>query len=202
MKNISVITLILVNLVPLFGVLFFDWSLFMIMFLFWFENIVIGFVNVPKIIKADGEYSQGDKKFNIKINNKIINTTSKYALAGFFMLHYGIFTFVHGIFIFVLFYEKLDSYQGIALAVLLLFVSHGVSYYTNYIGKEEYKKLSSIQVMTQPYKRIVIMHLTIILGGVLSMSLGAPTYAVAVLVGLKIFVDIIAHKKEHNFSLN
>ena len=46
---ITVLFLIAVNLIPLFGVLFFGWSLFSIMFLYWIENGIIGFFNILKI---------------------------------------------------------------------------------------------------------------------------------------------------------
>jgi uncharacterized protein DUF6498 len=46
---ITVLFLIAVNLIPLFGVLFFGWSLFSIKFLYWIENGIIGFFNIPKI---------------------------------------------------------------------------------------------------------------------------------------------------------
>jgi hypothetical protein len=45
---ITVLFLIAVNLIPLFGVLFFGWSLFSIMFLYWIENGIIGFFNILK----------------------------------------------------------------------------------------------------------------------------------------------------------
>ena len=46
---ITVLFLIAVNLIPLFGVLFFGWSLFSIMFLYWIEKGIIGLFNVFKI---------------------------------------------------------------------------------------------------------------------------------------------------------
>ena len=50
---ITVLFLIAVNLIPLFGVLFFGWSLFSIMFLYWIENGIIGFFNILKIVLGD-----------------------------------------------------------------------------------------------------------------------------------------------------
>jgi uncharacterized protein DUF6498 len=41
---ISILSLIAVNMIPLFGVLFFGWSLFSIMFFSWIENGIIGFL--------------------------------------------------------------------------------------------------------------------------------------------------------------
>ncbi len=52
MLPISVLFLIAVNMMPLFGVLFFGWSLFSVMFLYWIENGIIGFFNIFKIALA------------------------------------------------------------------------------------------------------------------------------------------------------
>lgn len=50
--------------------------------------------------------------------------------------------------------------------------------------------------MGAPYPRIVVMHLTIIVGGMLAMALGAPVYALVVLLGAKTLVDLAAHRRE------
>jgi len=203
MKNISVIILILANLAPLLGVLFFGWSLFAIMFLYWFENVVIGIFNIPKIIIASKQTIKVNDSSKKTVFSSLYNILTIVGLILFFELHYGMFTAIHGVFVFALFYEKLESYTGIIIAITALFISHGYSFYSNYIGKKEYKKRHIfIQLMFQPYKRVVIMHLTIIFGGILSMTLGEPIFALIVLIALKTFIDIIAHKKEHNFINN
>jgi len=43
-RSPTIIALIVANLVPLVGILFFDWSLFTIMFFFWLESAVIVFL--------------------------------------------------------------------------------------------------------------------------------------------------------------
>jgi hypothetical protein len=45
----TVYSLIVANLIPLAGVLFFGWSLFETMVVYWLENGVIGFFNLFKI---------------------------------------------------------------------------------------------------------------------------------------------------------
>ncbi len=50
----SAILLLLANLIPLVGVVFFDWSLLTILVLYWVENGIVGIWNVPKIIMAQG----------------------------------------------------------------------------------------------------------------------------------------------------
>jgi hypothetical protein len=51
--------------------------------------------------------------------------------------------------------------------------------------------------MKEPYRRIVVMHITIIFGGWFILALGAPAWALVLLVGLKTGVDLAAHRREH-----
>ena len=100
---------------------------------------------------------------------------------------------------------KINLYN-VRFALLMLFVSHGVSYVTNFLEKKEYRKTEITQHMLGPYKRIVVMHLTIIACGALFAVLTGgrpgelatvPVAAVAVLIGIKTAVDLVAHTKEH-----
>lgn len=50
--------------------------------------------------------------------------------------------------------------------------------------------------MQQPYNRVVVLHVTIIVGGGLLMMLGSPMPGLLLLVLLKTGVDIAAHLKE------
>ena len=56
--------LILVNLLPILGVIYANWSVFEIVALYWFENVVIGGVNALKILTCcpSSELSDEDKK--------------------------------------------------------------------------------------------------------------------------------------------
>ena len=50
----SAIVLLVANAIPVIGVLFFGWSLLTILVVYWLENGIIGFWNVPKILMAQG----------------------------------------------------------------------------------------------------------------------------------------------------
>ncbi len=51
--------------------------------------------------------------------------------------------------------------------------------------------------MAEPYQRVVIMHVTLIIGGALRLLLNAPLAALILLILLKIVVDLKAHQKQH-----
>lgn len=192
----SVIALIAANLFPVFGVIFLGWEVFLILLLFWMENLVIGLYTILKMAFASPDNVKGSAKASI---------------IPFFCIHYGIFTLVHGVFVFVLFGENLTgeysldivstwqaalSYQ-VAWGGLVLLVSHGVSFFHNYIGAGEYKKSELKTLMIQPYGRVIILHLTIIFGGFLVMLFGSPVAGLMLLIILKTFIDIRSHLREH-----
>lgn len=195
-KSPSVIVLVLANLIPLGGVLFFGWAVFPIMFLFWFENVVVGVFHALKMFLAGGELQ-----------------AMKFFFVPFFCVHYGIFTLVHGVFVFAMFGSEFRSDKGVfpdfhllrdlienqhlGWAVLGLVVSHGFSFATNYLMNGAYRTAALPVLMMQPYGRVVVLHLAILGGGILVMMMGKPAVGLALLVVLKIGLDVLAHAKQH-----
>ena len=90
--------------------------------------------------------------------------------------------------------------EGMEWPVIALFVSHGVSFVQNYLGKREYVHSTADQLMKQPYKRIVILHVAIIAGGVPIMMLGSPIPLLCILVLLKVGLDVVLHVREHRVA--
>ena len=52
-------------------------------------------------------------------------------------------------------------------------------------------------IMMRPYKRILLMHVAIIFGGVLITKLGSPVALLCVLILLKIALDLWLHVRSH-----
>ena len=186
----STLALIGANLIPLAGVLFLDWKLGDVMVLFWAESAVIGFWNVIKLA--------------------VVGKWAALFAAPFFVGHFGGFMAGHFLFIYYLFVRGinalgpeagvsdvlLDLFIPIWPALAALFISHGVSFFTNYLGRREYLGTDLKTQMGEPYKRIIVMHLTIILGGFLTMLLRTPVAALLLLIALKTATDLYAHRKE------
>ena len=204
----AVVTLIVANLIPLIGVLFFGWNVWMILIVYWLENGVVGVINVLKMAKAQGP--DDPEATNWRVNGKPANQMAKASLIPFFIVHYGIFWLVHGIFVFTLpVFGSLESETEsvsmttgfdpltIPLAVLALGISHGVSYWFNYIKGGEYLRTSASAQMFAPYGRLMVLHITIIVGGMAIAFTGAPAAAVAILVLLKTALDVGFHLAAH-----
>ena len=193
-SGLAIGVLIVSNSLPIFGVLFLEWNLFSILFLYWLENIVVGMYAMLRIWRAELP-----PKAPIKVT-KITGETYIYkvsAYLSFFLVHYGMFTFVHGIFIYMMFMPFFESLDWVLIAFLGLFVSHGISHFKNFVGNQEYLSTSPDKEMLAPYKRVVVMHLTIIAGGFFVTEVGSPIYAIVILVLLKIFIDLSSHLSEH-----
>ena len=124
-------------------------------------------------------------------------------LAIFFVMHYGIFWFVHGVFVFALptfFGDGSEfgdlNWTNVVIAAVALFLSHGASFLLNYIGRAEYLTATPMSRMAAPYGRVVVLHLTIIFGAFAAAALGAPIGALLLLVGLKTAFDLGLHLRE------
>ena len=193
MPSLSLLSLILVNLVPLLGVLFLNWNLSAILVLYWSENVVIGVFNVLKMALAQGAV-EGSR---MTLNRKPVKSGHKPGLILFFIVHFGMFTFGHGVFVFSIFAKDLPTLSVLLPAFLLLFASHGVSFGYNFIGKGEFRRTAFTTLFVQPYKRVVIMHLTVILGAGAAGALQEPLMALVVLIALKTVTDVFAHIGEH-----
>lgn len=77
------------NALPIVGVLFLGWEVFALVLLYWLENVVVGGYNVAKLLLA----RPGQPVFwGIKL-----------FFVPFFVVHFGGFTYAHGLFVLALF---------------------------------------------------------------------------------------------------
>ena len=203
----AVVALVVANLIPLIGVLFFGWSVWNILVIYWLENGIVGLINVLKMSVATGDEVTPGMTF--MVNGRPATSATKMGLIPFFIVHYGIFWFVHGIFVLTLpAFFSLMSDDGMTLdlgpvvfAALGLAISHGLSFWWNFLHGGEYRRTAAAALMFAPYKRLVALHITIIFGAFAVMFTGAPAAAVAVLVAIKTAIDLGLHLAEHRGEL-
>jgi hypothetical protein len=217
---VSVYILIGANLLPLGMAAGGDWGVREILPLYWFESAIIGFFNVLKILMAGGPLMGGAdgplRKLERQFGGLALGAFSSLMLAGrlflaaFFAFHFGMFMAVHGVFLFGLVlggfkaggdglgFNFLPALLGVKWAVLALFLSHGASFFLNFVGGGEFRRTNARECMAQPYARVVVMHLTIILGAFASAMFSDTAPIMVIFVGLKIFTDVRAHLAERN----
>jgi hypothetical protein len=204
----SVIVLIAANLLPLYGVLFWGWDLYTLMVLYWMETGIIGFfailemalaarllaiLLVPFFIVHFGGFMTGHIFFLILMfGNRVPGELAQ--LPGLIW--------------------ELFVGRGLWLAFAALLVSHGISFVLNVVpaAVKEWRTVAMkhgptfatiapsrepMAAMTAPYARIVVMHVTILLGALLANVFKTKLAALLLLIVLKIAVDIAAHVRRN-----
>jgi len=193
---LSAFVLLVSNAIPLVGVLLHDWTVFQILLLYWCENVVVGVFNVLRMVCAQPESELG--------------WAGKLFLIPFFVVHYGMFTFVHGMFVLGLFGGGSTRFGGLSWTSLwsavrgaglgvpvgALVASHGFSFFHNYLAGGEYQRVQLPQLMFQPYGRVMMLHVTVLIGAFLATAFGSPLPALVLLIVLKTTLDLGAHLKE------
>src|SRR5690606_33134703 len=125
----------------------------------------------------------------------------------FFMLHYGIFTLVHGVFVFLMIFGAFNflfmgmfntplgqgaevllpmDFGGIVLVwAIATVIQIGSSFF------QQAEELPSVQeLFLSPYKRVIALHLTVLFGAFLIGFLGWPPIAAVLLVILHVITDL------------
>ncbi|MEZ5541294.1 MAG: DUF6498-containing protein [Pseudomonadota bacterium] len=201
------LALLLANLLPVIGVLWFDWDVASIVVLYWVENLIVGLITILKMLVTGGAHALPQ--------------------AAFFCVHYGFFAAIHGFFVLKLTgFTDLERIGGAATswpgplvvlekfvalaqqllasapdqflwACLALLCSHGASFLLLFVGQQEYRRTSVSALMSAPYRRVALLHITVIAGGFLVQQLGSPLGLLLALVALKTGMDIMLHIRSH-----
>lgn len=208
--NASLPILIGANLIPLAGVAFLDWPATDIVMLYWFEAVIVGLMNVLRIITAwpvallkPKEAGTGVKPGELMI--------AKVLLCSFFIVHYGGFCYVSGSELDYLVSRHDVHLQGLdfeellgamlrspswLVSILCLLVSHLLSFLWNYLGKGEYQRVNIGLLMIQPYRRILVTMLIAMLGGAVVSATESGMVLMVMFVIAKIAADVYMHKRE------
>lgn len=207
----SFMLLIAANSIPVIGVTFFNWHPIVLLVIYWAESAIIGIFNLVMMfisgIIEKGVFSPSGAGLAA-------------IFCPFFTFHYGLFMLVHGVFIAVMYmvvtagslsgsgesgFELMRVIQiffpaewtlrgfmeSELSAVAALFINHLVSFYMNFIRTKEYNHTTPPDYMVRPYKRIVVMHITIILGFFTIVLSGLKGAGVIIIwVTLKVLADL------------
>ena len=169
-----------------------NWNLLGLMWVYWFQNLVIGFFHFRRIRQLREFSTKG-----FTINRRPVEPTeeTKHRVARFFLMHYGGFHFVY--FVFLLAFSQ---YRGLSSADLIYIVPTALLFLGNHIYSYRYNGPRDIgrpnigTIMMYPYARVIPMHLTLILGVFLGGGL-------LLFLLLKTLADVIMHVVEHRVLL-
>ena len=222
----STLLLLAANSVPIWGVLFWGWDVFVLLILYWLETAIIGFWMIARILCVPVA-SLGTIEVNGKPVAGIKAATARLFVAGFFVVHAGMFMGVHMVFLWSLFsgaWSKQlhglgDFYRWIVIGtdlwipLLFLFVVRGLSFLFHVIKPEAIEKFErslGLPVSSVPapedvgtivgafYGRVVVMHMTIIFSAFIAQLFGSIAPLI-VMVAVKTVADVSLHLK-YDFS--
>ena len=187
----AVVALIVANLVPLAGVLFFGWDVWGILIIYWLENGIVGLFNVLKMRRAEGP-EDGVAGRDAR-DPPAAQQPDHQRPPGERLGQGGAHPVLHHALRHVLGrprHLRADASRcsrsraptasptsgppsnplAILFALVCLFISHGVSYRLNYIGRGEYLRTTAAGQMFAPYGRLVVLHITIIFGAIADLD--------------------------------
>ncbi|HEY6504958.1 MAG TPA: DUF6498-containing protein [Chitinophagaceae bacterium] len=192
------------NLLPVFGVWFLGWSATEVFIVYALETLIVGIMTLLKmavITLARGKdlwYNQGSS-----------TPVSGLFFMFFFTIHYGLFAAVQAtifsqsanitpsgsglMHFFFHWYDYVNKDIAIMLAGFV--ASYFVTSFIPFVASGEYKTISMMRVMFQPYGRIFIQQFTVILGSMF-LSFGWGKGFILVFAVAKIFFEVYVNFDE------
>lgn len=183
--------IVLLNLIPVGGVLWLGWDAGQILMLYWIENLIIGVLALSRILTARGvdEPVSGD------------GPEGPVKAGCFFMVHYGVFTLVHGVFTVMLaarivggagpLWERVLAHPAFHWAILATAALQVVIWVRDWWGSGLWRTSTPFMEMFRPYGRIVVLHVTVLACAWWLGETSAPAWAVLILCLTKGVVELV-----------
>lgn len=197
--TISDFFLIVINLVPLYGVWFEGWDAKQVFLVYCLETVIIGLINVVKMACVTLLVKKTDVWENTGASTSM---QSGWFFIFFFIIHYGFFVFVQTQIFFavtgmmpdgsMLFrYSKIPELLGPngRLVLLIFIVYYTVQNLYAFFNSGNYKTISMGHLMFEPYVRIFVQQIVVILGSMF-LTFGAGKIFMLVFVAIKLFFEL------------
>lgn len=189
------------------GVLALGWSPFIVIMLYWFENVVIGVLNLAKILLTGARLGA-------------VGLAGALGIGVFFIVHYGMFTAGHGVLLVQLFgstelgsgatggsllgplgatLHYLVSDREGWLAVIAIVALHAGLFIQWSLRTRELPTALN-ELMLAPYGRIIVLHITLIAGAFLMHVFHAPRSGALLLIALKLAYDLVSLKRHRRLQ--
>ena len=198
LRRLSTLGIVLANAVPIVCVILFGWPAGVLLLLYWCENVAIGAVNILKIAGS----SLGFGRAGIVVGAFVI---------PFFTFHYGLFCFVHGVFVMLVgamgarqvpdfdaspmgLYRVVEGLTrtepGFLWSLAAIAGWQLLSFVTDWLAKGRFRDTNPMVQMFEPYPRIIVLHLTLFAGTIPVVLLGNPLWAIVALAMIKTLFDL------------
>jgi len=181
--------ILLVDLFPLIAVIWFGWRAEALLFLYWLENLVIGGAALYRVLLKARMTGQGGWQL-------------PFLFGPFFVLHYGLFCYVHGLFLHVfaalsqaaepaflgppgLIDRALDSGQHMPVFIGMILALELILLWRDNLLSQSHHPSSLLAEMVAPYGRIIVLHFALFAGAACLILLGSPLVGVLGLILLR-----------------
>lgn len=196
-KQTYILLLLFFNAIPIYGVFQWGWKSFDLIYLYWLENLVIGIIMILRMA--------------IRSYSHVVELAIPVFLVPFFTFHYGMFCYVHGTFVVGLFGKDLEpGLSGRSLVDMIWPLIESRHLFWPLMALFAYQLLDWVRDISErglgsdgikeltvaPYRRIVVLHITIIASGFALGALNEPLIGLLLLVAFKTGMDIYHWNKD------
>ena len=184
LAHFRLLFIVLINLIPIGGVLLLGWDGGQILFFYWFENLAIGLVTLPRVIAA--------RSFVLDPGAR--NPNPSPGIGCFFVLHYGLLCLVHGAFTLILATEfflrnhpdpnaPADPPFNAAFmtGLAVMFGLHVIALVRDWWLPRRWMTDHPVVEMVRPYGRLLVLHISVMGGAWVMNRFDAPEWAVLML---------------------
>ncbi len=182
------------NMIPIPGVMLWEWNLYDLLALWWGETLLLVVVSLLRVFAARGSEDSPPRG-------------GRWPGALFFLFHFALFAAVHGFFVFTLIGEKdFWNYPPIAFLLMLIevfgrfggilalfFLAHFVVFAWNDFALRGYRRTDPHDILLQPYPRAVLLHIAILFSAFAIELAGPNLWLLLGLVAGKAILDLAFH---------
>ncbi len=196
--SVGDLLLIIINLIPLYGVWYLGWDAKRIFVVYAMETVILGVINVLKMSFV----TLFVQKKHIWENNGGSSMQSGWLFVLFFIFHYGFFVFIQTqIFFkvcnfgsdssFLFNYAKIPAILGNdgKLVLLIFILYYTVESLYSFFNSGNYKTISMGRLMFEPYIRIFSQQIIVIIGSIF-LTFGAAKIFILIFVLVKVFFEL------------
>lgn len=215
-ERLSLAVMLLANLLPLAGVLWFGWDLLSVLLLYWLENLLFALVAVVRMLRVGGLAALGTVLLLtlvfaalaavqleiIAVLARAVGLPVPQALDPAAVADAPLFTALQGIYLAGLQWIIEDRPDLLLTAFPALLLSHLVELLTGPDRSADRVRTTPVAVMRAALGHVAVMHLALLAGATVLALLRAATLTpvLAALVLLKLLLELRVHRRASHLA--
>lgn len=204
----SILVLVAANLVPIAGVVLWHWQVRDVLFLYWFENIIVGAFFILRVLCATPETI--DRKTDGSLAGPVASWRGKLLFSGFYVLFFGVVCYAHAMLL-VAFFHPASQPQAFFgnlaggllrqpnayLGLLAIVASHaGWFFVNNPLSKGAYTDREKYADALGPFQRVFVTGAAIFVGGFAVLAMDDQLVPMLMLIAAKLGVEVYLQRRE------